>query len=547
MKKVLCLYRVSSMKQVQDDDIPLQRAETKNFIEQKSVDGWVFYGEKLEKGVSGYKNKVSDRDILLEILDMAEQKEFDILLVYMSDRLGRREDETPFYIARLNQLGIEVWSVNEGQIKTGEHVDKLITYIRYWQAEGESRKTSTRVRDAQIEMIKQGKFAGGSIPFGYDLEFTGEINQKGKAVRKVVINEEKARVVYKIFDYVYSYGYGYKKIAVELNDSKIPSPKGIEWNNTSVGNILKNPLYAGYFSYNKFFIDGRTQRQPRENWILSEKPNPDLVIIPEGMFNRVQEIVDSRRIRALGSKKNADAVLCEGSPQTTRGRLLLIGFIYCGYCGSRLTNGSGYNYWVTLDGVKHKKLTPRYKCAGYWSGKTPCGGMKSYAAEDIEAIVINRVSHYMRQLESLDISKETTTRKEKLSVKKKKLQDTYNKQVKRIKSDIKVMNDKVPDILRGEITFPLERLTQLINEKEAELITLNSDHETNMSLLEKKNLEQKDLAELCSIISDWDTRFKQSPSDIQKTMLRKVIERVEIKKEGLRIVLKIDIEDFYME
>ena len=37
-----------------------------------------------------------DRDASPEIRNLAEKKKFDVLLVFMFDRLGRREDETPF-------------------------------------------------------------------------------------------------------------------------------------------------------------------------------------------------------------------------------------------------------------------------------------------------------------------------------------------------------------------------------------------------------------------------------------------------------------------
>jgi len=33
----------------------------------------------------------------------------------MFDRIGRREDETPFVVKWFIEQGIEVWSVNEGQ------------------------------------------------------------------------------------------------------------------------------------------------------------------------------------------------------------------------------------------------------------------------------------------------------------------------------------------------------------------------------------------------------------------------------------------------
>ena len=77
---------------------------------------------------------------------MALKGEFDILLVFMFDRLGRRDDETPFVVEWFVKQGIEVWSAMEGQQRFDTHVDKLLNYIRYWQASGESIKTSLRVK-----------------------------------------------------------------------------------------------------------------------------------------------------------------------------------------------------------------------------------------------------------------------------------------------------------------------------------------------------------------------------------------------------------------
>ena len=60
----------------------------------------------------------------------------------MFDRLGRREDETPFVVQCFVQQGIEVWSTREGEQRFDTHVDKLLNYIRFWQASGESEKTT---------------------------------------------------------------------------------------------------------------------------------------------------------------------------------------------------------------------------------------------------------------------------------------------------------------------------------------------------------------------------------------------------------------------
>ena len=45
----------------------------------------------------------------------AEQGKFDILLVFMFDRLGRKSDETPFVVEWFVKKGIRVWSVNKHQ------------------------------------------------------------------------------------------------------------------------------------------------------------------------------------------------------------------------------------------------------------------------------------------------------------------------------------------------------------------------------------------------------------------------------------------------
>ena len=88
MKRVLCLYRVSTLKQVDNqDDIPMQRRECLDYNER--MDDWEFYQERMEKGVSGYKTSANDRDIIVEIKEMALRKEFDVLLVFMFDRIGR--------------------------------------------------------------------------------------------------------------------------------------------------------------------------------------------------------------------------------------------------------------------------------------------------------------------------------------------------------------------------------------------------------------------------------------------------------------------------
>ena len=93
--RVYTLYRVSTLGQVEKDDIPMQKTKCRAFAEEK---GWTIIKEFSEKGISGFKVAAKDRDAIQEIQKDAVAGKFDILLVFMFDRLGRRDDETPFMI-----------------------------------------------------------------------------------------------------------------------------------------------------------------------------------------------------------------------------------------------------------------------------------------------------------------------------------------------------------------------------------------------------------------------------------------------------------------
>ena len=64
-------------------------------------------------------------------------------------------------------------------------LDKLINYIRYWQAGGESEKTSLRVRTRLQQLVEEGYYTGGCAPFGYRLVNSGIVNKKGKELLKL--------------------------------------------------------------------------------------------------------------------------------------------------------------------------------------------------------------------------------------------------------------------------------------------------------------------------------------------------------------------------
>ena len=75
------------------------------------------------------------------------------------------------------------------------HVDKLLNYIRYWQASGESIKTSVRVKTWISQLTEEGYYTGGIVPYGYRLENRGRTNKRNKEVCDLAIDPDEAEVV----------------------------------------------------------------------------------------------------------------------------------------------------------------------------------------------------------------------------------------------------------------------------------------------------------------------------------------------------------------
>lgn len=536
MKRVICLYRVSSKQQVHDDDIPLQRTECKMFIE-KHMD-WEFKGEYIEKAISGYKKSVKDRGMLQRIMDDAINHRFDVLLVYMSDRLGRKEDETPVYVSKLNELGIEVWSVNEGQLKTEEHIDKLLNYIRFWQAEGESRKTGIRVRDAQIDRIKQGKYVGGAAPYGYDLVFNGEISSKGRALKKLVKNTDQSDIVKDIFNYYVYEGLGAVKIAKELNRRCIPAVKRVDWLATTVTSILKNPIYKGYFAYNR---RQSRKRMSSENWIYSNEKIEELVIIDEITWDKAQKI---RQARDTSMNKQPVDKDYQSMPKKTTGGLLFTGMIYCGYCGGKLTNGSGYNYWTTQDGVKHKKIVGRYKCTAKGNGSIECKAKYVYQQPQIEDTVIEGIKDYLNSLKQQNVHDEIIKLQKNEREKEKKEENQFIKRITDIKKSIEALELEIPKILQGESLFTVDRITRLISENELKLKAVQKEYSDWQLEIERSRLESSDLSQLSELIPNWEVEFDKATIAKKKMLVAQMINRVTVYQDNIEIDFRIKIEDF---
>ena len=516
MKRVVALYRVSTKGQVEKDDIPMQKTECRRFAALH--DDWQLVKEVCEKGVSGFKVSSQKRDAIQSIKADAVNKKFDILLVYMFDRLGRKDDETPFVVEWFARQGIEVWSVMEGQQRFENHVDKLMNYLRYWQASGESIKTGIRVRTKQEQMTQDGVYRGGPIPYGYKLVPSDRVNKKGHPLKDVAIDEDRAPIVRLIFEkYVYE-GYGIHRLANYLNDS-FPGDK--IWHPTSINTVLRNSSYTGRFHFDEI------QSEPMEH----------LRVIPDELFNQVEDIMKSRATREPVKQRGT-------IPLRTNGQYLLTGLLYCGDCGSRMTGSVAHKKYVSRTGEVTRNERRIYRCYGKFITATQCRSQSTYSAERLEKAVDAVVREYLATFRSSPFAEVFKKAKREADRKARQKRDEAQKRLSALERDVALLKDEVLRSLAGASAFDRDELNALLLEKrgalseaQSEVERLNEGASDNTADNAERDYQQ---------MTSWAQQYPDANIEVKRMILTHLIEYVKVRRGyELEIRLTVTARQFF--
>ena len=518
--RVYCLYRVSTNQQVDHDekdeaDIPMQRVECHKFAERM---GWSIIHEEQEEGVSGHKVRAENRDKIQLIKDAARQKKFDIFLVFMFDRIGRIADETPFVVEWFVKNGIRVWSEKEGEQRFESHTDKLTNYIRFWQADGESEKTSIRTSTRMGQIVESGYYTGGTCPFGYKLVRQGRINKRGHDLYDLVINEDEAPIVRFIFDKYVTEGRGAQSVANLLNSMKIKNRSGNNWHPSSIRGMIKNITYIGILR------SGESRSQ-----VL-----PHLQIIDEQVFQAAQEITKQR------SGKYEDT---RHIPLNIRGTSLLAGNVFCGHCGARLsltTNGKGR---PRSDGTDTIRV--RYVCQTKTRKHEPCGGQTGYTKHILDGMINDIVHEIFRKVTSLSkaeiLNASHSAKVGEYKAIAKKAQREYQKAEKELQG----LKQEVVKAVTGNSAFPVELLSSLVQETEQKCAALKLTYETAQRDVEQSEIIMQELQIKYNQFIDWSSVYDTASIETRKMIVAQLIERVDVfRGYELKIKFAISVEQF---
>ena len=513
IKTVYCLYRVSTKGQVDKNDIPMQKQACREFAARQY--GWVIRKEFQEKGVSGFKISANDRDVVQELKAAAVRREFDILLVFMFDRIGRIDNETPFLVEWFIKNGIEVWSVNEGEQRMDSHVDKLTNYIRFWQANGESEKTSLRVKTRLHQLVEEGCYTGGCAPFGYKLVKSGVVNKKGKELLKLEQEPSEVAVVRKIFEKSVMDGYGSYQMAEYLNDRRIVTHNGARFQSNTIKRILTNEIYCG------FYVRGGARSKRIE----------ELQIIDDRTFARAQEILKQRK-----KKQEEKTQISKKAKSAT----LLGGNIYCAHCGQHLCGNSYVDRYKTKDGVVHLSTRRyRYMCAGAAMKRAQCDGQTVYKAQTIDDAVL-KVLHECFNKIKLTPKEANKKKRYKAQIRDIKREiKQLEKGTDKLKSKLSELATEIANALIGNSSFSEEMIALAIDNVKEKIAENKNLIDFKKSQLDNKEADIQQLDYYYQQFVSWADEFDQATPERKRMILCTVFKEINVSK-GYKIEILLD-------
>jgi site-specific DNA recombinase len=302
-----------------------------------------------DDGISGTD---SSRPAYQRMLTAANAKQFDTLIVWKLDRLGRDAPEREKVIRRLEFHGVRIVTNKDYDSASGTLKNrKLNRGMTGLIDETFLDNLSEDVHRGQEKAFLKGFWVGGRV-YGYKLEPVLSDHEKDpygkpKQIATLIkVDPAQAGVVKEIFER-YSHGASPQTIAADLNDRGIPSPGSVwkrevrrckGWARSAIWQMLRNPLYTGTYYWDRtqwVKMEGKRVRKARDKAELKGCVGnaPHLAIVKPATWKLAQLRLN------LNSDKPKDKRLQMGG----RAVYMLSGLLIC-KCGAHFVLDSATHY-----------------------------------------------------------------------------------------------------------------------------------------------------------------------------------------------------------
>ncbi len=374
MRKAFVIIRVSSQDQLKgygpnvqwfDDVIPnapllgLEVSEKYRRVIQESATTW---------------ERAKFEGLMREALTLYQKNEIEALLFPRVDRETRFIFGSFPLLCEVVRSGLKVFFARERfelDPNNPESTERYLNKATQAQAYVETLRLNTM--RGKRAMALQGKIPGGGSSKIYGYDYIPVIQKDGG---RRVINENEAKWVRQIYQWLVNDGLSTNAITYRLRALNAPTKSGKIWNRRSVQAILKNPAYTGKTYVFTTAKGGKQFTRPQEDWI--EIPDTTPAIISQEMFDAAQRQLKVNQAKA--------------SRNNTTHQYLLRGHIKCRRCGRSYVGA------ITVSIQYGKRYVQRYyRCMGKLKMYSPverCGN-KGWSANKLEALVWAKLEEYL--------------------------------------------------------------------------------------------------------------------------------------------------------
>jgi DNA invertase Pin-like site-specific DNA recombinase len=445
-----------------------------------------------EGGQSSSGDDLSNRRVMLSLLEEIDKGSVSRLFVFNTDRLSRNEETWSFIRLKLVKNNVALYT-HSGNFSLGNPLDKLMLTLMSGISAYDNTIRTERSRLGKIKKVQQGGWLGGPPPFGYAIVDS-----------KLRENKDESKWVNYIFQ-AYSGDKTPREIRQHLLKHGVKTRRGkLIWSLGSIEKLLTNTHYGGYH----YITDGKTKEQFRV-----ECPQ----IVPSTLVLAVEEARKrrTRQTRAVESNQKSFYLLKE--------------FLFCEQCGSRY---SGRRYPKQNRSVYYCPKIERSYASTYSEEPRKCENRRYLKIEETDRLVWDTVvevlskSHLFKeeikkQVKDEDSGGEQLSRGEQINELKKK-----NKQIQR----------EIEDITKTLITLETDSILKRRNASELRAIIDNVELErTRLQAVKEQNTLQIHTLESKSKWLDWFSKFgeriekMQGFSDQEKQLfLKGVVEKITV-------------------
>lgn len=281
--RVTYYCRVSTDSDVQLNSLDNQLDYYETYIKKNKA--WSFVDGYIEEGVTG--TRADKRPSFMRMIRDAKLNKFDLIITKDVSRFARDLEDSIHYIRELKSSGVGVFFENQS-LNTFDPNSELTLNILFNIAQEESKKISASVKFGYRKAISQGHVLGSSNITGYR-----------KDNCKLVIIEEEAKMIRKLFELYATGEYGFHKLAKKLSDEGYLNKKGRIHDKDSLKRMIQNPKYKGFYRARTYeILDYRTKKRKKnteEDQVIYKCTDGSVpAIVSEELWDKANEVLNAR-------------------------------------------------------------------------------------------------------------------------------------------------------------------------------------------------------------------------------------------------------------